>query len=61
MQVTWYALMTKWKCCDLSYAYCRICALISDFRAVPKVIKSLENKELIDKAESDNTDLYRNY
>ena len=37
VQATWYAFMTKWKCCDLSYAHCRVCALVSHFREVPEV------------------------
>jgi hypothetical protein len=36
LESTWYAPMLKWKCCHLSYAHCRVCALISHFRAVPE-------------------------
>ena len=61
VESTWYAIMLKWKCCQLSYAHCRVCALISHFRAVPEVVKSLATKELILKAKSDNTDLFRNF
>ena len=54
VESTWYDIMLKWKCCQLSYAHCRVCALIS-------VVKSLATKELIEKAKSDNTDLFRNF
>ncbi len=53
--------LLEWKCCQLSYAHSRVCALISHFRAVPEVVKSLATKELIYKAKSDNTDLFRNF
>jgi hypothetical protein len=58
---TWYALMNDWKCCDMSYQHCGVCALISQFRAQPDVKTSLETKVLIHKAKSDNTDLFRNF
>jgi hypothetical protein len=38
-----------------------VCALISHFGAVPELVKSLADKELIHKAKSDNTDLFRNF
>jgi hypothetical protein len=38
-----------------------VCALIAHFRAQPDVITSLQTKELIHKAKSDNTDLFRNF
>ena len=56
--------MLKWKCCNLSYAQCWVCALITHFRAVPEVVERLADKELnqlILKAKSDNTDLFRNF
>ena len=45
----------------MSYAHCRVCALISQMKAHPDVVKSLETQELIHKAKSDNTDLFRNF
>ena len=61
VQATWYSLMNAWKCCAMSYQHCRVCALISQFRVQPDVVKSLQTKELIHKAKSDNTDLFRNF
>ena len=58
---TWYAFMNDWKCCGMAEADCRVCALISQFRVQPDVAKSLISKELIHKAKSDNTDLFRNF
>lgn len=61
VQATWYSLMNAWKCCAMSYQHCRVCALISQFRVQPDVVKSLSTKELIHKAKSDNTDLFRKF
>ncbi len=61
MKSTWYAFMKDWKCCDMSYAHCRVCAFISSFKSHPEVAESLETKVLIHKAKSDNTDLFRNF
>ena len=58
---TWYAFMKDWKCCPMSYAHCRVCALITQMKMHPDVVKSLETQELIHKAKSDNTDLFRNF
>ncbi len=38
-----------------------MCALITHFLAVPEVVKSLAYKELIQKAKSDNTNLFSNF
>ena len=61
VEATWYALMNNWKCCPMSYQHCRVCALISGFRAAPEVDESLRTRFLIAKARSDNTDLFRNF
>jgi hypothetical protein len=61
VKATWYALMNDWTCCAMSYQHCGVCALISHFRAQPDVKTSLQTKELIHKAKSDNTDLFRNF
>ena len=53
--------MNAWKCCAMSYQHCRVCALISQFRVQPDVVISLQTQELIHKAKSDNTDLFRNF
>ena len=61
VQATWYSLMNDWNCWAMSYQHCRVCALISQFKVPPDVVKSLQTKELIHKAKSDNTYLFRNF
>jgi hypothetical protein len=61
VSATWYSLMNDWKCCPMSYEDCRVCALISQFKIQADVAKSLQTKELIHKAKSDNTDHFRNF
>jgi hypothetical protein len=61
VKTTWNALMKNWICCDMSYAHCRVCALISHFRANPEVRTALATGTIIHKAKSDNTDLFRNF
>ena len=58
---TWYAFMKDWKCCPMSYVHCRVRALITQMKTHPDFVKSLETQELIHKAKSDNTDLFRNF
>jgi hypothetical protein len=45
----------------MSYAHCRVCALISHFRADEDVKAALASGTIIHKAKSDNTDLFRNF
>ncbi len=61
VSATWYSLMNDWKCCPMSYEDCCLCALISQFKIQANVAKSLQTKELIHKAKSDNTDHFRNF
>ncbi len=53
--------MKNWICCDMSYAHCRVCALISHFRAVEEVKAAQASGTIIHKAKSDNTDLFLNF
>ncbi len=53
--------MKNWICCDMSYAHCRVCALVSHFRANPEVRTALATGTITHKAKSDNTDLFRNF
>jgi len=61
VKTTWNALMKNWLCCDISYAHCLVCALISHFRADEEVKAALTSGTIIHKAKSDNTDLFRNF
>jgi len=64
VEKTYFAFMNKWKCCNMSYAHCGTCALISYFRNEPSVKEHIGedgDKKLIEKAKSDNTDLFRNF
>ncbi len=61
MKTTWNALMKNWICCDMSYAHCLVCALISHFRADEAVKAALTSGTIIHKAKSDNVDLFRNF
>ena len=64
VEKTYFAFMNKWKCCNMSYAHCGVCAMISQFRTEPLVLEHIGetgDKKLIEKAKSDNTDLFRNF
>ena len=64
VQGTFFAFVDKWVCCPMAYSTCQVCSLVTQFRDNPLVSSHFgpdSDKILIDKAKSDNTDLFCNF